>query len=136
VLGINDAGQIVGHYFDGTGCYATTCGHGFLDSAGVFTSIDFPGAFQTAATGINDAGQSAGTTFLQVQLEINFPGANSTIVTGINDAGQIDGSFNDDKTSIAGVAAGFLATPMECPSLRALRYGSVRLGDGFAKAPP
>ena len=37
-LGINDAGQIVGTFYDGTGA------HGFLLSEGTFTTIDVPGS--------------------------------------------------------------------------------------------
>ncbi len=36
-MGINDAGQIVGVFFDSTG------DHGFLDTGGVFTTINVPG---------------------------------------------------------------------------------------------
>ncbi len=41
--GINTSGQIVGHYGSVSGA------HGFLYDAGVFTSIDVPGANSTAA---------------------------------------------------------------------------------------
>jgi probable HAF family extracellular repeat protein len=34
--GINNSGQIVGTFFDATGA------HAFLDTAGVFTTIDYP----------------------------------------------------------------------------------------------
>lgn len=52
--GINDAGEIVGNFSDGTG------GHGFVDAGGVFTAIDLAGAMETSVTGINDAGQIVG----------------------------------------------------------------------------
>jgi probable HAF family extracellular repeat protein len=51
-FGINDA--MVGAFSDSTG------GHGFLDIAGSFTTIDVPGAGFTSAQGINDAGQIVG----------------------------------------------------------------------------
>lgn len=53
--GINDAGQIVGQYFD-----VGSRGHGFLLSGGVYTPIDVPGAIAATARGINDAGQIVG----------------------------------------------------------------------------
>jgi uncharacterized membrane protein len=52
--GINDAGQIVGAFSDGI----TT--HGFLDTAGSFTTIDVPYKIESYALGINDAGQIVG----------------------------------------------------------------------------
>jgi probable HAF family extracellular repeat protein len=60
--GINDAGQIVGCYYDAIG------GHGFLYSGGVFTILDDPLADKpfagytngTCATGINNSGQIVG----------------------------------------------------------------------------
>jgi hypothetical protein len=54
-IAVNDAGQIVGNYFD-----AASTEHGYVSSAGVFTAIDFPGAISTAAAGINAAGTSSG----------------------------------------------------------------------------
>jgi probable HAF family extracellular repeat protein len=54
--GINDSGQIVGQFQDGTG------NHGFVDAGGVFTTIDYPSAIAgtTFACGINDNGQVVG----------------------------------------------------------------------------
>jgi probable HAF family extracellular repeat protein len=54
--GINDAGQIVGSYFDGHSGY-----HGFLYSGGFFTTIDDPSAARTFPNGINMSGQIVGT---------------------------------------------------------------------------
>ena len=52
---INNAGQIVGSYADNAG------GHGFLKEGSTFTSLDSPpGAYSTAAFGINDRGQIVG----------------------------------------------------------------------------
>ena len=57
--GINDAGQIVGTYSDGSG------GHGFLydPNSGIYTTLDDPlaTARNTIAYGINDFGQIVGT---------------------------------------------------------------------------
>ena len=53
--GINDAGEIVGHYQD-----SNTDAPGFLDVAGTFTSLYFsPGAL-TEVWGINNAGEIVG----------------------------------------------------------------------------
>src|SRR6188472_4285839 len=69
-----------------------------------FTSIDFPGAFSTNASGINDRGDIVGSYqdanfvfhgFLydgRHYITINFPGASSTFASGINDRGDIVGS--------------------------------------------
>ena len=57
VIGVNDAGQMVGEFID-----AASVEHGFVTSGGVFTLIDFPGATSTAAAGINSAGDIVGVT--------------------------------------------------------------------------
>jgi probable HAF family extracellular repeat protein len=56
--GINDSGQIVGYYIDGNDVQ-----HGFLDTNGIFQTIDFPNALPgtTDLVGINDAGEIVGT---------------------------------------------------------------------------
>jgi probable HAF family extracellular repeat protein len=54
LYGINSSAVIVGAYIDGTGT------HGFLDSNGVFTSVDAPGTppgVGTLVPGINDKGE-------------------------------------------------------------------------------
>jgi YVTN family beta-propeller protein len=56
VLGINNAGQMVGSYAD-----AKNVTHGFLLSGGVFTTINFPGATFTQAAGINNVGEIVGS---------------------------------------------------------------------------
>jgi hypothetical protein len=57
-LSINGSSQIVGNYFNNTGS------HGFLLSAGTYTTIDDPSATAgTRAQGINDMGQIVGTYF-------------------------------------------------------------------------
>jgi probable HAF family extracellular repeat protein len=104
--GINDRGQIVGTYFDGTQ------GHGFIRDRDVFSSFDvpFPGAHDTSFTGINNRGQIVGTFvdstgFNQgflfeggVYTDLKFPHPvgirNGTLVQGINDFGQIVGCID------------------------------------------
>jgi probable HAF family extracellular repeat protein len=53
-LGINETGQIVGHFYDAIE------GHGFLKNGTTFTTIDVPGAPGTWALGINETGQIVG----------------------------------------------------------------------------
>jgi len=61
-VGINAPGDIVSSYCDGAPCTPASNGkvHGFLLTEGEFTSIDFPGAFLTAASGINNRGDIVG----------------------------------------------------------------------------
>jgi probable HAF family extracellular repeat protein len=78
-----------------------------------------PGALETVANGINDAGQVvgyygdiSGTHGFLLDVDgsyttIDLPGARETIPSGINDAGQIVGSYVD----AGGTHHGFLATP-------------------------
>jgi probable HAF family extracellular repeat protein len=54
--GINERGQVVGSYIDLDGN-----SHGFLVEGSSFTTLDCPGAANTAAWGIDSAGQIAGT---------------------------------------------------------------------------
>ena len=54
--GINERGQIVGSYIDLDGN-----SHGFLVEGSTLTKLDCPGADNTAAWGIDSAGQIAGT---------------------------------------------------------------------------
>jgi PEP-CTERM motif len=54
-LGVNDAGQVVGYYFNDSG------GHGFFYDHGRYTTLDDPLADGgTYAFGINDAGAIVG----------------------------------------------------------------------------
>jgi uncharacterized membrane protein len=97
VYGINDAGTVVGAYFDFTGW------HGFLMNGSTYTSFDYPGSYWTEAGGINDAGivvgsymdstnpgrrhgfLMSGNTF----SSFDYPGEYETFAIGINDAGTI-----------------------------------------------
>jgi uncharacterized membrane protein len=55
-LGINNAGDVAGVFEDTNGQ-----GHGFVKTGSLFTTLDVPGASQTTAWGINEAGQVVGT---------------------------------------------------------------------------
>jgi len=102
--GINDAGQIVGSFADGTGT------HAFLRSAdgSSFATIDVPGARDTYGAGINDAGRIVGWSFDTTRFHgfllsdgsfatFDVPGADSTEAHGINATGQIVGTFQDSS---------------------------------------
>jgi probable HAF family extracellular repeat protein len=123
-FGINSSGQMVGTFADGTGT------HGFLDTAGIFTTIDNPGAISTFPLGINSSGQIVGYfadgTGLHGFLDtagtfttIDDPSATifGTEASGINDSGQIVGVFFD-----ASGQHGFLATPTSVPEPGTLTF--------------
>ncbi|MEK7405063.1 MAG: hypothetical protein AAB225_08145, partial [Acidobacteriota bacterium] len=57
-FGINDAGDVVGHYRDERNLW-----HGLLLKAGRFTTVDFPGADQTLVYGLNSSGDMTGMYF-------------------------------------------------------------------------
>jgi len=99
-FGINDRGQIVG----------SVGPHGFVYSAGVYTTIDVPGATFTACFAINNAGTIVGNYRDSLGAHgfvlrdgsfatIDVPGAGTangaaTRAYGINAAGQIVGDFD------------------------------------------
>lgn len=98
VNGINDAGDIAGHYKD-----TAQKQHGFLLKQGKFTSIDFPGAATTITVAINNAGDMAGYYRLDDGVNhgflysggkftlIDVPGATMTNAFGLNDNGEVVG---------------------------------------------
>jgi uncharacterized membrane protein len=100
VLGINNAGQMVGRYVD-----SGRSGHGFLFSGGQYTMLDVPGGSSTGASGINNAAQIVGSYpvggpsrgFLLSSgsyTVLDAPQAAYTFANGINDSGQIVGSYH------------------------------------------
>jgi len=111
--GINDLGQIVGIYVDGSGV-----SHGYELSGGRFTTLDVPftGAIATFADGINNSGEVVGgwvdsdrnghgfTLIGGVYGSFDFPGGFDTQAFSINSAGDIVGPYND----ASGIAHGFL----------------------------
>ena len=126
--GINNSGQIVGGYF------ANSKNHGYLDTAGVFSTVDFPDANNgSVAIRINNVGQIVGA-YLDANSQVHgflntsgvietvdFPGAAfegagnpasaNTGAFGINDLGQIVGTYLD----AGGHFHGYLATPGSAP---------------------
>ncbi len=87
-----------------------------------YVAINYPGAFSTQATGINNGGEIVGTYmkssctvscatrgFKYVNktfTSINFPGAFSTSVEGVNDYGDIVGSYTTSADAV--ITHGFL----------------------------
>lgn len=111
--GINDAGQIVGDYWDGS------VAHGFLYSGGTYTTLSDPLGTTTYAFGVNNLGQVVGKYFdgSGAHIFIYSSGTYTTLKDpygaggslgsnglGINDSDQIVGSYID----IGGVRHGFL----------------------------
>ena len=82
---------------------------GYVSLDGGYSVLDVPGAFSTAATGINDAGEVVGrfadastqyrdNGFLfasGVFTVLDRPGAASTAPVAINDAGEVAGTYAD-----------------------------------------
>ena len=115
--GISDAGVIVGGFCPTRPLcpigLALTSDHGFIDDNGVFTQLDFPGATETTAFGINNTGTVVGIYtngviqhgFIYqngVYTDINFPGANWSEATGVNDLGVVVGHFQDASFNVNG----------------------------------
>jgi parallel beta-helix repeat protein len=98
VNGINDAGDIAGHYKDTGGIQ-----HGFLFKEGKFTPVNFPGAASTLTMGINKGGDMAGYYRTDdgvnhgffysggKYINIDVPGASITNAFGLNDNGEVVG---------------------------------------------
>ena len=111
--GINDAGEVVGFFFDPDGNV-----NGYLYDNGTYTTLDVPSASSTQAQGINDAGQIVGSfsdgsgshAFLYsngVYTLLDDPLATgNTQALSINNAGQIAGTYSDATGN-----HGFVATP-------------------------
>jgi YVTN family beta-propeller protein len=101
--GINDAGDVVGRYFDP----AANRDHGFLLHNGTYTTIDPPGTTETFALGINNLEQIVGYYhdsighqhgFLLsngIYTTVDFPGEIASEVIKINDVGTMVGNYID-----------------------------------------
>jgi probable HAF family extracellular repeat protein len=129
---INDKGQV-------SGFFATAGGDdGFLLSAGKLTTLSFPGATVTEASGLNNLGQVVGFYndamgnphgFIYsggVFTALNDPGATQTTVNGINNFGQIVGFALEPN----GNTVGFVGSPLVVPEpslLSLLALGSTAL---------
>jgi uncharacterized membrane protein len=123
----NDRGDVVGAYFDDAGL-----SHGFfLSKNGAVTTLDFPGADDTYARGINESGTVVGQwdlldangnalivhgflwkdgTFTQ----FDYPGAGDTYLFGINARGDLVGGWDPAITSP--LEHGFVCSNQQCSS--------------------
>ena len=100
-LSVNDAGNVVGVYFDSQGRE-----HGFLLQGSAYVSIDFPGAVATEALATNKHGDivgdytdSAGVVHGFALMNWRFqtvdaPFASALSVTGINDSRKVVGTYS------------------------------------------
>jgi uncharacterized membrane protein len=110
----NDRGDVVGQYIGDDGFL-----HGFLLRKGVLTTLDFPGASDTYAFGINESGtvvggwdilDSSGNALIQHGFtwnrgnftQVDFPSAGDTVVIGINARGDLVGGWDSGITSTVG----------------------------------
>jgi len=107
---INNRGDVVGEVCDDVAC------HGFLLSKGVLTILDYPGASDTVAWGINQSGTIVGFwdlydssgNFLYDKgftwkdgnfSELTFPGSWDTVAAGNNDFGVVVGGWDTSSSS-------------------------------------
>ncbi len=100
IFGINDSGDVVGHYRD-----ERLLWHGYLLSSGKFTAINYPGALQTNLFGINNSGDIAGVYYDSSSKQhgfllsggefktIDVPGADQTMPYGLNSKGDVTGMY-------------------------------------------
>ena len=108
-VGIDNAGDIVGFYMSPSGNSI-----GFLDLAGVISTIDPFGSTFTQALGINNLGEIVGfyTDAGNVQhgyvdiggvfTSFDPAGSVNTTINGVNDLGQIVGFYTDANDNVIG----------------------------------
>ena len=128
-LSINDRGQVVGNYYNGT---AT---EGFLYSDGTWTTLSDPSAASggTIPASINDRGQITGSYF-NGTTNVGFLYSNGTWTTlsdpsaapgggtspgSINDRGQVIGSYFNGTTDVGFLYSNGTWTTLSDPSARA-----------------
>jgi len=123
----NDRGDVVGQFIGDDGFT-----HGFLLSKkGVVTTLDFPGASDTNAYGINESGTVVGQWDLLDAVgnvlivhgfmwnngsftQVDFPGAGDTYLFGINARGDLVGGWDPAITSP--LEHGFVCSKGQCSS--------------------
>jgi probable HAF family extracellular repeat protein len=128
--GVNNHAQVVGSYNSSLSCPAGTnsCAlpsSGFLYQDGQLTTIDFPGAANTALSAINDHGEivggfendinTAGMPFIYLDgtfTRLDVPGAMVAGATDVNEQGVIVGN----AVLAGGEHVGFIATPVDGPA--------------------
>jgi len=130
---INDKGNLAGFYTDAGGTI-----HGFLDTHGVFKTVDAPGATETELLGLNDRGLAVGFDIVNgvthgliynsktgTFTTLDDPNASgSTILNGLNDKGDIVGFYTD----AAGNTHGMLATPLQGVHMSNMHAGDFNVG--------
>jgi probable HAF family extracellular repeat protein len=139
---INTSGQIVGGFED-----AAFVNHGFLDTAGTITTIDYPGSTGTSVYDVNDSGQivgsyidsaSNGHGFLEnggLFTSIDYPGAPDTIALGINTAGAIVGAWVDASNNVhAFLLRGGVFTALDFPFSSGTEAGGINDSDEISGA--
>jgi uncharacterized membrane protein len=110
----NDRGDVAGDFIGNDGFV-----HGFLLTEGVVTALDFPGASDTFAYGINESGtvvgqwdllDPSGNTLVVhgftwkngAFTQFDFPGSGDTYLFGINARGDLVGAWDTGITSPLG----------------------------------
>jgi probable HAF family extracellular repeat protein len=115
--GINDRGDIVGGYCTGTGYTSCPIGQespaifGFLLKKGIYTTLAFPGAQESQASAINNAGDVVGIYLINntgphaylykdgVYTTIDYPGSVYTVAYAVNTSGVVAGVYGDQSTT-------------------------------------
>ncbi len=133
-VGINNAGLVVGFYFDATGM-----AHGYLLNGSTLTSLDYPSAMDTLAFGINNHGEIVGVYIDSSMVQHGFTysggtwttvddpnGIGTTTINGLNDKGQLVGFYVDGNDN----TIGFVASPTPEPGTLALLGSGVLAGLG------
>jgi hypothetical protein len=101
VNGINNAGVVVGLFYDSQGV-----NHGFTKSGNTFQTIDVPGADWTALQGINNEGDVSGV-YLDAKkvrhgfvllhngklINVDYPGVSNSALFGISENGNVAGYY-------------------------------------------
>lgn len=123
--GLNDSGTIVGSY------RSASCppAEAFEDSAGSFSTIDFPGSCQFGddeVYGINNSGEAVGyysdccTVHGYLLLNggyttLDFPGSTLTQVTAVNNLGVVVGIYGDANYVQHGFVYNGSFSTFDCP---------------------
>lgn len=108
-VGIDNAGDIVGFYLP-----TATTSIGFVDLAGVISTIDPFGSTFTQALGINNLGEIVGFYLDGGGIQHGYvdiggvfssfdpAGSTNTTINGVNDLGQIVGFYTDANDNVIG----------------------------------
>jgi len=114
IQAINSFGELAGH---------TVCGiyqYGYTVKGGRLGNVDFPGAQETAAVGINDDGLIVGSYVIPggcfcafalkngKYISFAYPGAIYTAAMGVNSSGQVVGGYTFDYDTYHG----FVTSPI------------------------